>query len=456
MDSEAETPLDERAVNAIYSTHLSALDHDMLISFLINSVSTDEAAQYVLDFSRDDPLVNPDTDTALRERDANRCCVSGVRDDLKATYIVSPSVKEDKDLRPGGSLRGLLEAAITKELASQLFSYLESSSGVDSLKNLWLMSLSVRENFVNGHIYMEGGESATDRQFLNEEDVPELHTNFHKQPTSPDNQRLPLPEPFLLRIHRVVSIPLHFIPIGEKVSRGWPLIKKKGFELGLFGRFLFRGFFLLIPNFLHLAIYRLILRASLPFGLCLKFGRRVPENEANALRVVEKSTNINAPRLINFTKEDKTGYLLMTKVPGVPLGSVIWRMTYEERRQLAKDLGKCISQLRSIPNKNKNALCDTTGGPLTDHRLDEDLDPWGPYNSKTEFLDEVTAGLEDQRGQPPLSYLYEKDHDICFTHSDLSLSNLFVERGRLTGIIDWEHAGYKPEYWEYTRAVWTI
>lgn len=37
----------------------------------------------------------------------------------------------------------------------------------------------------------------------------------------------------------------------------------------------------------------------------------------------------------------------------------------------------------------------------------------------------------------------------------MSMSNLLVERGQLSGIIDWEHAGFKPEYWEYTRAVWS-
>ena len=222
---------------------------------------------------------------------------------------------------------------------------------------------------------------------------------------------------------------------------------------------------------MHPSLHRLILKAvdlwkpqpakpfstlfkSLPFGFCLKIGARVSENEANALRLVEKYTTVKAPLLINFTRNEGTGYLLMTKVPGAPLDIVFWRMTYEERRQLARDLGDCISQLRCIPNKNNHIVCDTTGGPLTDHRL-EPMESWGPYNSKPEFLDDLTAGLENRRGQPPLSYLYAKYHAVCLTHSDLSLPNLFVGHGRLSGIIDWEHAGFKPEYWEYTRAVWS-
>lgn len=61
-----------------------------------------------------------------------------------------------------GRLRELLEAAITKELAGQLFSYLESSSQEDILRNLWLMSPSVRDDFKNGHIFVERGEFVTD------------------------------------------------------------------------------------------------------------------------------------------------------------------------------------------------------------------------------------------------------------------------------------------------------
>ena len=90
---------------------------------------------------------------------------------------------------------------------------------------------------------------------------------------------------------------------------------------------------------------------SLPFGFCLKIGPRVSENEANALWLVEKYTTISAPRLINFTRVGETGYLLMTRVPGVSMDTVFWRMAHEERRQVEKELGNCIRQLRRVPTK---------------------------------------------------------------------------------------------------------
>ncbi|KAF3491839.1 uncharacterized protein GIQ15_01356 [Arthroderma uncinatum] len=176
-------------------------------------------------------------------------------------------------------------------------------------------------------------------------------------------------------------------------------------------------------------------------------------NEANALRRVAKHTSIPAPRLIDFTQDsDRTGFMLMTKVTGYPAEKTYYLMTYEEREQLTRDLGKCISQYRRIKNHNESLICNTIGGPITDRRTDDI--PYGPYMSKTAMLDDLTGGLEEIRKDKPLSMLYEKEHGICFTHADLHLSNIFLDGGRLSGIIDWENAGFKPEYWEYTAAMW--
>ncbi|KAK0493422.1 hypothetical protein EDD18DRAFT_419801 [Armillaria luteobubalina] len=42
--------------------------------------------------------------------------------------------------------------------------------------------------------------------------------------------------------------------------------------------------------------------------------------------------------------------------------------------------------------------------------------------------------------------------DIVFTHGDLWDHNIMVGQGHITGV-DWEWAGWLPEYWEYTSIV---
>lgn len=45
------------------------------------------------------------------------------------------------------------------------------------------------------------------------------------------------------------------------------------------------------------------------------------------------------------------------------------------------------------------------------------------------------------------------DHEIVSTHGDFAPRNILVdEEGYVTAILDWESAGWYPEYWEYIRA----
>ena len=45
------------------------------------------------------------------------------------------------------------------------------------------------------------------------------------------------------------------------------------------------------------------------------------------------------------------------------------------------------------------------------------------------------------------------DHRIVLTHGDLSQHNILVQNGKITGLIDWEFAGWLPEHWEYVNFV---
>lgn len=61
-----------------------------------------------------------------------------------------------------------------------------------------------------------------------------------------------------------------------------------------------------------------------------------------------------------------------------------------------------------------------------------------------------------------------EDHRIVFTHGDLHPRNIMVswegnqrsvaaaENLRVTAILDWEFAGWYPEYWEFVKALNTI
>ncbi|KAK2872115.1 hypothetical protein FQN49_002558 [Arthroderma sp. PD_2] len=514
-------------MSAVDSAQLSAFEHSRLKLFLNYAIDQSLASTFLLraathidtentvgysieenlrsilrnlhslaeKFSRNS-AVSSKVDTALRERQNNICYVSGQSGVLEATHIVSPSIIDDDDIRPGvrvsdpilwdfslywykGALRSTLEATITPQMTDRLFSFLQSCNNDEQecLKNLWLMCPSVGSAFRGGRISMYKKQCSDTRVFWKirktppgRYEVPGLPKNcaFFTVPSTPDSTRLPLPEGFLLATHRPISAFMHYMSIEKDIQSGWGSYSKDIKTPGKFGLRILRGMFFILPEFLKLKVTQLILKAVnrwkpqdnpyfkyLPWGLCLKIGNRVNENEANALVLIEEKTTVPAPKLIGFSRDNSKneGYLIMTVVPGIPADSVYYRMTYEERIQLSKDLRKHILQYRQIQNPYDGQICDTLGGPTTDHRTDT-RKLCGPYNTEDEFTDFLTEGLEDQRNKYPLRFLYEKHHDICFTHSDLHLSNIFLQHGKFSGLIDWESACFKPEYWEYTRAVW--
>ena len=51
---------------------------------------------------------------------------------------------------------------------------------------------------------------------------------------------------------------------------------------------------------------------------------------------------------------------------------------------------------------------------------------------------------------------FDKHHRVVFSHGDLHINNILVHNGRLSGLIDWECAGWYPEYWDYTIAIYHI
>jgi RIO-like serine/threonine protein kinase len=85
----------------------------------------------------------------------------------------------------------------------------------------------------------------------------------------------------------------------------------------------------------------------------------------------------------------------------------------------------------------KYAITNATGGPCLDYRIS--ADPVGPFHSEKEFNESLKLGI-----LPDL--MHRTGHNIVFTHADLNMRNILVKDGRISGIVDWENAGWFPEY----------
>lgn len=206
---------------------------------------------------------------------------------------------------------------------------------------------------------------------------------------------------------------------------------------------------------LSMTVYRL------PFGLYLRRGSpnlaskyRV---EANTLQIVEKLTRIPAPRAIDVLETRRFSYLLMTRVPGRPIGQMVNSMTDEQMEQAVVDLKQYIFELRKIP-KNKTSefqICNSMGGGILDWRIPDSQREELRFSTESEFNKYLTDPFWNEiRKRAAVSH--DVQHDIVFTHGDLNPRNILFENGKISGIVDWENAGWFPEYWEYTKAHYTV
>jgi Phosphotransferase enzyme family len=130
-------------------------------------------------------------------------------------------------------------------------------------------------------------------------------------------------------------------------------------------------------------------------------------------------------------------------------------MSYAERYQLADDLSSVVQQLRRIPNHTPYRFANTLAGPMVDHGVLDRI--FGPFHTEADFHHHLYhIGIGPDLQQSGATVMHPRDHRSVLTHSDLHPTNILVERGRLSGIVDWECAAFKPEYWEFTKAMYGV
>lgn len=131
-------------------------------------------------------------------------------------------------------------------------------------------------------------------------------------------------------------------------------------------------------------------------------------------------------------------------------------MGLDERNSVMHQLKGYLHQLRSLnpPEPGKVQAIDGTGC------LDDRLYPgeWGPFDTIDAFNDFFYHNIVRQRpgdypdAQNALAKTQGRAWRTVFAHGDLGPHNILWKDGRIVGIIDWECAGWFPEYWEYTRS----
>lgn len=195
----------------------------------------------------------------------------------------------------------------------------------------------------------------------------------------------------------------------------------------------------------------------LPGNVCIKYGRSVRLTEALTMDFVRQNTNIPVPEVYCAFEDCGRSYIAMQRLPGRMLARG-WTSRHEaSKHNVLEELRVYVGELRSLRrDENDLPIAAIDGGPIFDYRF-PGFHLAGPFRSVEQFHLHLRSNVKLEPGQMDdvqrvIKMHEETEEAVRFTHNDLSSFNILVSGDKVTGLIDWENAGWLPHYWEYTSA----
>lgn len=196
---------------------------------------------------------------------------------------------------------------------------------------------------------------------------------------------------------------------------------------------------------------------NIGFGQCIK--TRVCHNEAVAIELVSQQTSIPVPRIYGLyrmkTHPRYRVWMVMERLPGVPLKSVWPALGSTGRVKVAQQLKQFVDQLRRLeqPADIAGRVCSVSGKEIICDWLSL-FETSGPFDDFEAFLIYYTSPIRDKEARlSARAYLRERHTGLFFTHGDLQSKNILVDPTtcNVTAIVDWETASWMPIWWEAAR-----
>ncbi|KAI7283103.1 hypothetical protein KC345_g3098 [Hortaea werneckii] len=182
--------------------------------------------------------------------------------------------------------------------------------------------------------------------------------------------------------------------------------------------------------------------------------------ELEAMSYVAANTDIPLPRLYrSYRWRGKLALEMEYVKGGVPLVSCWAELSVEQKQKIVTDLSSYIKQLRALKPAKNFGVSSTEGGRCRDVRVGT-AKLFGPFEDVASFHKFIRGGLpagafRDTFGDEFVE-IHQRNYSVRFTHGDLASLNILIREGKVASIIDWECAGWYPEYWEYTKALYNM
>jgi aminoglycoside phosphotransferase len=188
--------------------------------------------------------------------------------------------------------------------------------------------------------------------------------------------------------------------------------------------------------------------------------------EAQATRYVALHTSIPVPAIYDFwTGRDGRGYLVMEYKNGEVLQRKWCKLSDPQKTSVLRTLASYVEELRALHQPYPQGwIGSASGESIFDFALSRGS-VCGPFPDEREFNDWRISTLSrwGEKHPPTVEKLQQlraampDNHQITFTHGDIARYNILVsiegEDILITALLDWEQAGWRPEYWEAHKFV---
>ncbi|KAJ6460804.1 kinase-like domain-containing protein [Mycena vitilis] len=171
---------------------------------------------------------------------------------------------------------------------------------------------------------------------------------------------------------------------------------------------------------------------------------------------IRDHTSVPVPAVRCVYKYGKVTYIKMDFLPGKE-AYIIWdRMPSADQQSVLAELESYVRQIRSLVPPSPGLVASVDGGSCWDHRIGTRRA--GPFSNHDDFhrflrLDSDLSRWDDDNDRDKMVVdSHSQKYLSKFTHGDLVPRNVLVHEGRISAIIDWDCAGWRPEYWESTKA----
>jgi hypothetical protein len=173
-------------------------------------------------------------------------------------------------------------------------------------------------------------------------------------------------------------------------------------------------------------------------------------NDYETTKFVRENTTIPIVEIMEYWVSDDTQWWLMSKVPGERLDLVWDGFNPEQQKTLILEIVDYIAQARKFTRPTPQTA---DGAPIRDNLLGSMNRVQMLTTDKEEWFARITPYLTNESDKQKRflkeNYPLKPGDKFVLTHGDLNASNILVQDGHVTGIIDWEHSGFYPEWWEW-------